>query len=65
MSGFDKYWLEQILITLGWRDAGDNMVIPPDALLDDNKGVRFYIYDARDLQNLLGDPVPEEEAPHD
>lgn len=61
MSGADRYWLEQELIAAGWTDAPADVdcdskahacLVPPQSLWD-NRPQAFYVYDARDLQNML------------
>ena len=56
----------QKLIALGWQEAPPDVecdslshacLIPPETLWQ-NKPAAFYVYDARDLQNLLGEGVP-------
>jgi len=57
MSGFDKYLVIEELKKLGWEEIQDEkyMMKPPDELLEKAKGKKFYIYNARDVQELLGD----------
>ena len=70
MGGFDKAWLMIKLEKLGWievevLDPDDDfyqniyMMEPPDSLWE-NKRKSFHVYDAKDLQDILGEPVPEE-----
>jgi hypothetical protein len=65
MSGFDKFVLMEKLKKLGWKEAGGDDdpygMIPPDELWKDRPH-RFYVYDARDLQNILGQAIPEDET---
>jgi len=62
MAGFDKYILGEKLEKLGWRweSLRSNTMIPPENLWNKRPKV-FHVYDARDLQDLLGEPVPEED----
>ena len=71
MGGFDKYWLMQKLEKLGWVeveviDPKDDfyqnkyMMRPPDALWK-NKPESFHVYDAVDLQGILGKPILDDE----
>lgn len=68
MSGCDKSSLMQDLIDLGWKEVPSSddcqsrsgfCLVPPDSLWN-NKPRAFYVYDARDLQNILGKPINEE-----
>ena len=54
MGGFDRARLERRLIELGWSLTVDDKLIPPDSLWK-NKKQSFHVYDADDLQNLLGE----------
>jgi hypothetical protein len=69
MAGFDRAVLMEKLIALGWKEAPANVdcdslshacLVPPDSLWQ-NKPKAFYVYDARDLQDLLGESVPEDD----
>jgi hypothetical protein len=60
MSGIDKANLMNKLITFGWKEdhAKAYHLVPPEELWI-HKPKSFYIYDALELQNILGE---EEEA---
>jgi len=55
MSGFDKAKLCCLLEKLGWIEDPDreNHYIPPESLWID-KQKSFYVYDAVEIQDLLG-----------
>lgn len=73
MAGFDKVRLMDKLIALGWREPNEEerkvlaedggnpgyFLIMPHELYA-NMSKFFHVYDARDLQNLLGEPIIEE-----
>jgi len=67
MSGFDRMILGEKLEKLGWTRAPEldcgslsgACYIPPESLWQ-NRPAQFYVYDARDLQNMLGESVGEE-----
>jgi hypothetical protein len=61
MSGFDKAILIEKLKELGWKECSNMSydLIPPDKLFDNAKGIPIYVYDARDVQNLLGEEVKD------
>lgn len=61
MSGVDKSVLMRKLVELGWKKVSSNeecesvagyCLVPPDSLWK-NKPSAFYVYEARDLQELL------------
>lgn len=59
MGGFDKYLLGLELQKLGWIEVEENYYTPPQSLLKCKK--RFNVYDARDLQNMIGvEEIPYE-----
>ncbi len=69
MSGFDRAILMEKLIVLGWQEAPANIdcdslshscLVPPEELWR-KKPKAFYVYQARDLQNILGEEVQEDE----
>lgn len=60
MAGFDKYVLMEKLKKLGWKEGGDGYEMEPPPELFEKRPRLFHVYDAKDLQNLLGEEVPEE-----
>jgi hypothetical protein len=69
MSGVDRLVLMEKLKQLGWIEAPPNIdcgslshccLVPPESLWL-NKPKSFYVYDAIDLQNILGKMVHDEE----
>jgi hypothetical protein len=65
MAAFDKLRLEEKLVALGWEvieKPDQPWRLKPPQILWDQRPSDFYIYDARDLQELLGAwPGPQEE----
>ena len=67
MAGFDKYLLGEKLKAAGWEEVSGEQIdtetafIPPDSLWAGKPPV-FSVYEARDLQCLLGKPMDEEAA---
>ena len=66
MAAFDKWNMARKLVALGWEevDAPEGRrgtYLKPPARLFENAPQAFYVYDARDLQNLLGVEVPEDD----
>ena len=59
MSGIDRARLAQKLIDLGWTEDNNDMLTPPDKLFE-NKPVKFYVYEAEQLQDLLGECVTDD-----
>jgi hypothetical protein len=69
MAALDKYLLCERLKELGWREASEdeleppdvrNRLVPPDSLWA-NKQQTFHVYQARDIQELLGVAVDEDD----
>lgn len=54
MAGADKYHITNDLISKGWVEVENNVFRPPQSLWD-NRPATFSIYDARDLQDELGE----------
>jgi len=66
MAGYDRMVLEEKLIEKGWRVVevdGKDMMIPPASLFE-RAMKHYHVYQAQELQNLLGDPAAEEEDAH-
>ena len=63
MAGYDRIILEDKLTKMGWTVCltadGKDAMIPPTSLFE-NMPKHFHVYDARDLQNILGESVAEE-----
>lgn len=61
MAGLDKHILIDKLIELGWIvDPYDCLrLTPPDSLWK-NKPKSLWVYDAKDLQDILGEEIDEE-----
>ena len=71
MGGFDKYLLGEKLKALGWKELNPDAeplapdylhYVPPESLYKDAP-TSFWIYDAEQLQHLLGQPVLEDNDP--
>ena len=58
MSGFDRAIMIRQLKKLGWKEVNGDNLAPPDELWE-NKPKMFYVYDARNLQDLLGESINE------
>ncbi len=64
MAGFDKWLIMEKLKRLGWTEAEPDdperpyQMIPPASLFA-NRPKTFHVYEAEDLQNLLGEPVDD------
>ena len=52
MSGFDKYLLEQKLLSLGWTIAEDGELIPPAGLWENRPKIN-HVYEAVALHECL------------
>lgn len=59
MSGVDRGRIGGELEALGWQEDEEGNYIPPQSLWD-NKPTSFYVYEAADLQELLGKSIDEE-----
>jgi len=55
MSGIDKAILCRELKEKGWTEKDNYQLVPPEKLWK-NKPTSFYLYDARLLQEVLGEP---------
>jgi hypothetical protein len=73
MAGFDKVRLMDKLIALGWSELNqtgrgvvlaeggnpDYILVAPEDLYINPRRL-FHVYEARDLQNLLGESIDED-----
>ena len=58
MSGVDRARIERRLLELGWTLTSDDKLIPPDTLWE-NKKKSFHVYEADDIENMLGEMSEE------
>lgn len=53
MSGWDKNMMYTVLKDQGWAEVYEGRLSPPNSLWE-NKPNTFNVYDATDLQDILG-----------
>lgn len=69
MAGFDKWVMTERLKGLGWAEVESDdpalryHMVPPESLFT-NRPKSFYVYDAKDLQDMLGELTDPEAVEH-